>query len=136
MAVYNKPIFFRPCEIQCQLIVVNGNGTMTVQHVRKGPNGLRWWWLHQSPKHISDRCKCSMNRYSGFGILLHHNLLSKHLEGDWCHNIEEVGMVLHKWLQMPEPKFHHNSIFKLIPKWVKYTWMCMGICWNNDTSVD
>jgi hypothetical protein len=39
------------------------------------------------------------------------------------HNTQEMEMALHEWLQMQEPNFHCNRIFKLVPRWNK----CMQV---------
>jgi hypothetical protein len=45
--------------------------------------------------------------------------LKQHLAGREFHNNEEVEMAVHELLQMQEPGFQYNAIFKLVPRWDK-----------------
>jgi hypothetical protein len=36
-------------------------------------------------------------------------------------------MAVCEWLQMQEPNFYHNRIFKLVPRWVK----CINMLMDN-----
>ena len=48
-----------------------------------------------------------------FGLLKHH------LGGQQSHGSEEVEMALCEWLQMQQPDFYHDRIFKPVPSYNK-----------------
>jgi hypothetical protein len=47
-----------------------------------------------------------------------------------------VEMAVHKWLQMQEPNFYSDGIFKLMPRWAECINVLGIMLKNNDTSVE